>query len=183
MRARTKGRVLDLYTTVFEIIDMRSFSNLWYWIGLAVAWSTASHWVIGVPYDLVHRAARHEGQAQEDLEAIVRVNCNRMLSISERGGVGLMAVASAILSSLVTLGFWYGIEFAQAVFLLMLPMVFVACLSVRTASVISRQQLSGKPLRDRLARHRITIQVIGMFSIFVTATLGMFHNLSFGVLR
>jgi hypothetical protein len=174
---------LDLYTTVFEIIDMRSFSNLWYWIGLAVAWSTASHWVIGVPYDLVHRAARHEGQAQEDLEAIVRVNCNRMLSISERGGVGLMAVASAILSSLVTLGFWYGIEFAQAVFLLMLPMVFVAFLSVRTASVISRQQLSGKPLRDRLARHRITIQVIGMFSIFVTATWGMFHNLSFGVLR
>ncbi|WP_424940003.1 component of SufBCD complex [Aliiroseovarius sp. S253] len=174
---------MDIYTTVFEIIDMRSFSNLWYWIGLAVAWSTASHWVMGVPYDLVHRAARQEGQAQEDLEAIVRVNCNRMLSISERSGIALMVVASAILSSLITLGFWYGVEFAQAILLLMLPMVFVAFLSVRTAAAIHREGLTGKPLRDRLGRHRLTIQVIGMFSIFVTATWGMFHNLSYGVLR
>ncbi|MCU0909379.1 MAG: component of SufBCD complex, partial [Rhodobacteraceae bacterium] len=32
---------MDWYLTVFEVIDMRSFSNLWYWIGLAVLWSSA----------------------------------------------------------------------------------------------------------------------------------------------
>lgn len=161
---------------------MRSFSNLWYWISLAVLWSTASHWVLGVPYDLVHRAGRHGGQAQDDLEAIVRVNCNRMMSVSERSGLWLMLIVSAIVSSLVTLGFWYGIEFAQAVLLLMLPMVIVAFLSLRTAAYITQQSLSGNALRDRLARLRLIIQIIGMISIFITASWGMFYNLSHGAL-
>jgi len=39
------------YETIFELIDMRSFSNLWYWIVLSVLWSTMSHWVLGVPFD------------------------------------------------------------------------------------------------------------------------------------
>ena len=49
---------MDWYDTVFEVIDMRSFSNLWYWIGLAVLWSSVSHWVLGVPYDSILRAKR-----------------------------------------------------------------------------------------------------------------------------
>ncbi len=53
---------------------MRSFSNLWYWIALAVTWSTASHWVLGVPFDMVLRARRHGGDAERDLEDMVRVN-------------------------------------------------------------------------------------------------------------
>ncbi|TQV69580.1 component of SufBCD complex [Aliiroseovarius halocynthiae] len=174
---------MDLYATVFEVIDMRSFSNLWYWIALAVAWSIASHWVLGVPYDLVHRAARHEGQAQEDLEAIARVSCNRLLSLSEQSGIGLIATTSALLTSLGILGFWYGMEFAQAVFLLLLPMILVAFLSVRTAGRIRSADLKGKELRDRLGRHRLAIQIIGMISIAVTSTWGMFHILSYGVLR
>ena len=100
---------------------MRSFSNLWYWIGLAVAWSMASYWVMGVPYDMIQRAGRVEGDAQDDLETIVRVNCNRITSLSEQSGLSMIAVASALLSSLVIMGFWYSIEFAQAVFLLMFP--------------------------------------------------------------
>ncbi len=32
---------MDWYATVFELIDMRSFSNLWYWIALAVVWYAA----------------------------------------------------------------------------------------------------------------------------------------------
>lgn len=174
---------MDLFATVFEIIDMRSFSNLWYWIAVAVVWSSASHWVLGVPYDLVHRAARHEGQVQEDLEAIVRVNCNRMLSLSEQSGIWVIAFTAALLTSLGILGVWYGIEFAQAVLLIMFPMVFVAFLSLRTAERVVREGLQGKDLRDRLGRHRLVIQAIGMLSIFVTASWGMFHNLVYGVLR
>ena len=29
---------MDLADTIFEVIDMRSFSNLWFWIALAVVW-------------------------------------------------------------------------------------------------------------------------------------------------
>ena len=70
---------LDWYQTLFEMIDMRSFSNLWFWIALAVMWSTASHWVLGVPFDMVLRARRHGGEAQADLEDIVRINVVRRL--------------------------------------------------------------------------------------------------------
>ena len=50
---------MDLTQTLFDVIDFRSFSNLWFWIMLAVAWSTASHWVLGIPFDMVLRARQH----------------------------------------------------------------------------------------------------------------------------
>ena len=56
---------MDWYNVIFELIDMRSFSNLWYWIVLAVLWSTASHWVLSVPFDMISRAKRQGGAAQE----------------------------------------------------------------------------------------------------------------------
>ena len=75
---------MNWYDSVFEVIDMRSFSNLWYWIGLAVLWSSVSHWVLGVPHDMILRARREkEGQAMDDLHDLVRVNVNRILFIAE----------------------------------------------------------------------------------------------------
>ena len=82
---------MDWQTIVFEVIDMRSFSNLWYWIALAVTWSSASHWVLGVPYDMVGRARKYGGQAAEDLNDMVRVNINRMLYIAGISGLILVA--------------------------------------------------------------------------------------------
>lgn len=73
---------MDWHLKVFEVIDMRSFSNLWFWIALAVMWSSASHWVLGVPFDMVGRAAKNGGQAESDLEDLVRINANRLLFIA-----------------------------------------------------------------------------------------------------
>ncbi len=92
------------YETIFELIDMRSFSNLWYWIVLSVLWSTMSHWVLGVPFDMVQRAKRHEGQALTDLEDMVRININRMLYIAETAGIFILAAVAAGLTSLVLSG-------------------------------------------------------------------------------
>jgi len=156
---------LDWYSTVFELIDMRSFSNLWYWIALAVLWSTTSHWVLGVPFDMIQRAARHGGDAQVDLEDIVRVNCNRLLYIAGVSGLWLLALVSAGLTSLGMLGFYYSIEFAQAVFLMIAPMTVVGALSLNSARLIRDQGLHGEALRKRLGRHRIATQFVGMISI------------------
>lgn len=168
---------MDWYTTLFEIIDMRSFSNLWYWIALAVMWSTASHWVIGVPYDMVQRASRRGGQLQLDLEMLVRIYCNRILYIAGTTGLWLLGIGSGLLTMLLLLGFVYGSEFSQAVFLLVFPMSLVGLMSLNTARIIRDQQLDGKALRDRLMRHRLQIQIIGMISIFVTSMWGMYQNL------
>lgn len=173
---------MNWYTSIFELIDMRSFSNLWFWIALAVFWSTASHWVLGVPYDMVHRARRQGGQAEVDLEDITRVNVNRLLYIARVSGLWLLGFACFLLTVLAVLGFWYAVEFAQALFLLGFPMSLVMALSIATARRIEAENTGGEPLRKRLTRHRLYTQMIGTVSIFVTALWGMYQNLSIGVL-
>ena len=173
---------MDLYSDIFELIDMRSFSNLWFWIALAVMWSTASHWVLGVPYDLVLRARRHGGQTEADLEDLVRINVNRMLYIARVSGLWILGLGCFLLSALVLLGFVYHIEFAPALFLLGFPMSIVTLISLSTARLIHQERSSGELLRKRLTRNRLYIQLTGLVSIFFTALWGMYQNMSIGVL-
>ncbi len=173
---------MDWYTSIFELIDMRSFSNLWFWIALAVFWSTASHWVLGVPFDMVQRARRHGGQAEVDLQDITRVNVNRLLYIARVSGMWLLGFTCFFLTALAVLGFWYNVEFAQALFLLGFPMSLVGALSLSTARLIEIDNVGGELLHKRLTRHRLYTQMIGTASIFVTALWGMYQNLSIGVL-
>lgn len=173
---------MDWYQTLFEMIDMRSFSNLWFWIVLAVMWSTASHWVLGVPYDMVLRAKRHGGEAEEDLEDIVRINVNRLLYIAQVSGLWLLGLGFFTLTSLAILGFVYDVEFAQAVLLLGFPMSLVGLLSLSTARLIRIEGAQGEALRRRLMRHRLYTQIIGMVAIFITAMWGMYQNLAVGPL-
>lgn len=173
---------MDWYQTLFELIDMRSFSNLWFWIVLGVVWSTASYFVIGVPYDLIQRARRNGGEATEDLELLVRINVNRLLYISQVSGLALLSFGCFVLTTLALLGFVYEVEFAQAVFLLAFPLSVVGMLSLSTARLIQIEEATGERLHKRLMRHRLYTQIIGMIAIFVTALWGMFQNLSLGAL-
>lgn len=174
--------VLDWYQTLFELIDMRSFSNLWFWIVLAVLWSTVSHWVLGVPYDMVLRARRNGEDAQADLEDIVRININRLLYIAEVSGLWLLGFSCFGLTMLGLLAFIYSSEFAQAVFLLAFPLSIVGALSLSTARLIQSEGSTGEQLHKRLMRHRLYTQIIGMVAIFVTALWGMYQNMTLGPL-
>jgi hypothetical protein len=167
---------LNLTQLVFDLIDLRSFSNLWYWIALAVTWSTASHWIIGVPFDMVIRASRQGGEAMADLETLLRINIGRLTLIVTEAGVILMALVTCALTMLALLGFWYQVEFCQAVFLILFPITLVAMLSARTAARIRTEGLDGERLCRALSRHRIWVQVIGVVSITVTAMWGMVVN-------
>ena len=171
---------MDWYQGLFELIDMRSFSNLWFWIALAVVWSSASHWVLGVPFDMVVRARRRGGQAEDDLETIVRVNVSRLLMIVRISGLWIMGFISFGLTGLALLGWVYEVEFAQAVFLLAFPMTVVGLLSLRTARKIETLQPQGEALRKTLTRHRLATQMIGTISIFITAMWGMYQNMNLG---
>lgn len=173
---------MDWYQGVFELIDMRSFSNLWFWIALAVLWSSTSHWVLGVPFDMVTRARRRGGQAEIDLEDIVRVNVNRMLLIARISGLWILGLVSFALTGLAITGFVYGVEFAQALFLLGLPMTVVGLLSLRVASRIEATHPRGDDLRRVLTRHRLATQMLGTVSIFFTALWGMYQNMAIGPL-
>jgi hypothetical protein len=170
--------VQDWYRTVAELIDLRSFSNLWFWIALAVLWSTASHYVLGVPYDMVTRARRQGGEAERDLRDLVRIHVNRLLYIARVAGLWLLGLSCFLLTMLLIVGFGYDIEFAQALFLLAFPMSIVFALSIRTARRI--READGAGLHRMLARHRLSVQAIGIVSIFFTAMWGMWQNMVVG---
>jgi len=161
---------------------MRSFSNLWYWIGLAVLWSSASHWAMGVPYDLVVRARRVGGQAERDLLDIVRINGNRILYIVDVAGLVILALSCFFFTGLAMLGFFYGVEFAQAVFLLLFPVCIVMLINISTARKLQRSQATVSAVSKILTRSRIYTQIIGMISILITSLWGMYQNFSIGVL-
>jgi hypothetical protein len=169
---------LDLFDTIAEAIDLRSFSNLWYWIGLAVLWSSVAHFVLGVPYDLMLRARRKGGQAVADMEAMADICIRRILDIAETAGLWLIGLAAFSLSSLAILGWGYGAEFAQAVFCLAFPMIFVGWLSVSSARHIQAAGLRGEELYRALFRHRLKCQGIGMIAILATTMWGMWVNLA-----
>ncbi len=173
---------MEWYQIIFEMIDMRSFSNLWYWIALAVLWSTASHWVLGVPFDLITRARSLGGEAQQDLETMVRINVGRLLFIARTSGTWAIGFAFFLISALLMLGFYYRIEFAQALAFFVVPMAILGALSVRSARLIEAGENQGVALHRRLSRHRISIQFLGMVSILVTSMFGMYQNLQIGVL-
>ncbi|MEM7720306.1 MAG: component of SufBCD complex [Pseudomonadota bacterium] len=172
---------MDWYESVFEVIDLRSFSNLWYWIGLAVLWSSVSHWVLGIPHDAILRARRNTPEtAMNDLHDLTRVNVNRILYIVDVSGAWLALFGSAGVTALAITAFGYNVEFAQAIFFMAFPMVVLGGLSARAARKIRIHEMQGEDLIRHLIRHRFVIQLIGVLSIFVTAMFGMWVNLSTG---
>lgn len=173
---------LDWTSLVFDLLDLRSFSNLWYWIALAVTWSTTSHWVLGVPWDMVLRAKRLGGQAETDFEDMVRINVNRLTYLADVAGIPILAFLFFTHTVLVILGFFYGNEFSQAVFLIALPLTVVGFLSLWTARKILASGETGDALRRRMHMHRVIVQIIGMIAIFVTAFWGMLQNFNLSLL-
>ncbi|PID35643.1 MAG: component of SufBCD complex [Rhodobacterales bacterium] len=173
---------MDYTSVLTELIDTRSFSNMWYWIGLAVIWSSASHFVLGVPWDLVLRAKRGRVGPAQDVEDLVRINVGRLLYVAGAAGLWILGLAFMFLTMLLLLGFVYYVEFAQAVVLIALPMTLVGALSLNTAKIIQEQELHGAALYRRLYIHRTQTQFIGMIAIFITAIWGMYQNMTIGAL-
>jgi hypothetical protein len=166
--------------TATEVIEFRSFSNLWFWIVLATLWSTTSHWVLGVPFDIVRRAAGGSQQALSDMHLLANVQARRLLFIAEATGTISTAAAFFLLTMLVMLAAVYQIEFAQALLSLFLPMLIVGLLSVRAARQVDG--LDPLELGNLLARHRRHIQAVGIFAIFTTSMFGMWVNLNHSAL-
>lgn len=118
----------------------------------------------------------------QDLEDLTRINVNRLMYIGHVSGLWLLGFGCFMLSGLAMMGFYYGNDFAQAVFLIAFPMSFVALLSLSTARLIETEGSAGELLCKRLTRCRLYTQMIGTAAIFVTSLWGMYQNLSIGVL-
>lgn len=174
---------MDILLLLPHIIDLRSFSNLWFWIMLAVIWSRASHRVMGVPWDLVMRARRRaDPEMVSDVMDLAAIHARRLLYITRTGGAWLSFALALAIALVLVLGFGYHIDFMQALACLMLPLVLVAAMSRHAAGRICAGTLTAADLFALLSRQRIYIQMIGMVAIFLTTMWGMYRNLSASVL-
>lgn len=178
---------MTLTQILSQFFDLRSFSSLWYWLSLAAIWSMAAHWGLGVPYDQVRRARRRGGAVAEDLHELVRLNVARILWLVSGHEVALTALGSFMLSSLVVIGFGFGIEFFQAVALILVPLSVVGALSLVRARQIAALIAAGRSSPDevirQLRRHRLYVRLIGTLALLVTGFWGMLQNIEMSVLN
>jgi hypothetical protein len=130
-----------------------------------------------VPFDLVQRARRQGGEALGDLAALLRINVGRYLYVVRVSGLWLVGLVSFFHASLLVLALWYRLELAQAIEFIALPLTLVGLLTLRAAQRIAADPPEGEALFRLLLRQRFWTQVIGMISIFATATFGMYVNL------
>jgi hypothetical protein len=173
---------LDVTGTVFDLIDLRSFSSIWYWIMLVAVWSMAAHWVLGVPQDVVARARRQGGPAAVELAVMLRAGIRRRMWVRAPFGHWLLGLACFGMTVLVLLAFVYRIEFAQAVVLIVAPMGLVFALGQRLARRIAALPEGAPEVLSLLANHRALVQAIGGLSIFATTLWGMWQNLTISML-
>ena len=109
---------------------------------------------------------------------LTRVNVTRLLQIAGIAGVWLLGFVCFILSALAVLSFYYKVELAQAIFLIVFPLAIVGAVSLSTSRLLASVDPEPPELHKMLLRHRLKTQIIGMISIFLTALFGMLHNLA-----
>ncbi len=173
---------MSILESIVRLIDMRSFSSIWFWIAVALFWSSVTQTILGASYDLIIRARKSGGQALKDLETLVEINTRRSTSVMRRVGHWIVAFVSANLALLFMLAFVYRLELAQAIFLLMLPLTIIRIMSLRLSFRIERSHLHGDQLIRVLLRHRLLIQFLGVITIFATAVWGMLRVMTASVL-
>ena len=169
---------MTLIDIITGLIDFRTFSNIWYWLAVMVTWAVATHWVIGVPFDMVVRARRQGGQAAQDLDILVAINLRRLLTLSGTPAVILVGIGAFVVTAAAMLGFVYGLELAQGLFCLAFPLVFVAVLTWRSCQRLALDQQTGPAFIRALVRLRFWIQLIAITALFCTALLGIYVMLS-----
>ncbi|RMF36453.1 MAG: hypothetical protein D6754_11395 [Alphaproteobacteria bacterium] len=172
MAARAAGGSL------FDLFETATFDNVWYWIITVIAWSMTCHWTLGVPYDVIVQADQRGGEAASHVDAVGAAGIARITAAVRSAGLFIAALAGFIGASLVTIGFWSGVEIAQGAAVLILPLMLVAALNVRLAFRLERMQARGATLRRALNRRRFWNQVIGLASIVVAAGVGALHIVS-----
>lgn len=161
-----------------ELIDLNSFWNIWYWILTVVAWSMTAHFTMGIPHDCVQRAERHGGAWEEHCDALAIVYSTRLRYFVDKGGVFLAAIISFILAGLATIGFGFGSEIAQALFMLAFPLMIANTFTVRLAYRIERDELRGHALRVALARRRFFNQLIGLLAIIAQTGVATWYYIN-----
>lgn len=171
-----------MWEFINEAISKRSFSSMWYWIVVALFWMLTTRQSMGLPQDMIDRA-RLGGAALQDLQTLARLQAQRLMRLWHRWQVVLVAFGALLISLLSVLGFAYGVEFAQALWFLVVPMAVIGALTLRTAAFVLGDFGQGDALLRLMFYLRFRQQLLAIAFVFVTVVFAMVQLLiarSFG---
>lgn len=170
---------------ILTILDSRSFGSIWFWLLLTLAWTLAGRRIAGVPSDVLSAVRKPEPPV--DSAALLLLDWLSLTlprrQIGPTEAMVMMTVAAFTLTTLFMLGFFYGLEMAQALVLLLLPfaVLFVteARLSRRLFAIAHAAETGALSINDAaqqsaklMLRQRVAINVGSVLAIAVTAWRG-----------
>ncbi len=155
--------------SIFEIMRFDSYDSLWFWGLVALIWVLVGARVLGVPWDMVAHM-RHDPQLARDVEVLVRVASARILAAGQ--SVVVWGLVAAMLTTLGLLGFYYGYELAQALMLILGPLVLVWVLRIRAARDYVQLRPEGEALYLFLQRHRWRVQTVILVAVVTVSLWG-----------
>lgn len=171
-----------------DLMDERSFGSVWFWVVLLMIWAGQGRAVLGVPSDVINRARRDPtglpGLALLDWLSLALPRWQ----IGVREGAALLAVIGFAITSLAILGFAYGMELAQAVTLLAVPLAILFLMRLRLArklapvmdgaqsGTIAPDQAVEQVLR-KITLHRRLSLVLSIATVAVIALWGTIWQL------
>jgi hypothetical protein len=159
---------------VFDLFRFDSFFSVWYWVLTITVWTFVCQRTLGVPHDMVMRAARLP-QVAERVETLALIAAERRAGLAEAMAAPLAAATGFALAGLGALGFWSGSEVAAAALMLLLPLSLVVLAETRLAYHVRAGKLRGETLRRRLARRRTMNQTIAIAAMLAAAVLALGH--------
>ena len=175
---KNEAKSLDWTETFTRVIELKTFSNIWFWIAVVVSWAVACHWLIGVPFDMLVRARKGAPQEMADLETLVDINVRRIVWFQQIAGPAFAALAAFFLAGTGLLAIGYRFELAIGVFLLGAPLMAVLGMNLQLALHLHARPLQGEALVKRLFKVRLWTQVAAAAPLFVTAVFGMAFNIA-----
>ncbi len=159
-------------------MDFKSFWSIWFWVVLVISWSISSHFVLGVPFDMIIQADRKGGEWARHCDSLIRANVFRIVSLFQQAGVFITGLTAFVIAAIGSFGFYVGLEFARALFILLVPHIIVAAFSVRLAFLLQADMPGEVALRKVIRRRRFWTQVTGLFAIAFAAAMPIVEYIS-----
>lgn len=142
---------------LLAILDSRSFSAIWFWVLLMMVWAFFGRSVLGVPVDVIHRAGRRDAPEADMLALLDWLSLTLpRWRISPTETSWLIGLCTFVLSALMFLGFGYGLEMAQALFLLLTPFAILVGVAIRLAGKL--RLLLGSAQDGQITAHEAAAQ-------------------------
>lgn len=175
------------------LMDSRSFGSVWYWLIVIGLWSVMGRTILGVPVEVVLGARRAQSSGDTDGDAVITLLDWLSLllprwQLGTREGSVMLGGMLFLLTSLAVLGFGYDLEMAQALSLLLIPVVILFWMRVRLARrlvpLIHSGQAGERPLSEiasdvirYMIWHRRFFVMLSILAVAATALWGMYWSL------